>query len=256
MGARDEPPVESGALVREHERVDDLQRSGLRIIQDPTRFRFSMDAVLLAEFARVRAGDRCIDLGTGTGVIPLLLSARGNPAEIVGLEILEDVADMARRSVRLNGLSDKISIIHGDLKEAVGMFGAESFDVALSNPPYIRADRGTVNLTDELAVAKHEIACTLEDVVQAAGRLVRSRGRVAMVHRPGRLVDLLVLMRGAGLEPRRLRFVQARMGQAPMMVLVEAVKGACPDLAVQPPLILYGEDGSYTPEANRIYFGP
>ncbi|MEA4883411.1 MAG: tRNA1(Val) (adenine(37)-N6)-methyltransferase [Clostridia bacterium] len=243
------------AMVYEHERVDDLQRSGLVIIQNPAKFRFSMDAVLLSDFATVKQGDRCIDLGSGTGVIPLLVWARRAPSEIVGIEIQGDMADMARRSVELNGLCDKIRIIHDDLKNAAAVFGPDSFDVALSNPPYIKLDRGMVNLDDGKVVSKHEVACTLQDVVGAAGKLVKSRGRLAMVHRPARLVDLLVAMRGANLEPRRLRFVQARADAPPMMVLVEAVRDMSADLLVMPPLILYGVDGQYTAEVRQIYFG-
>lgn len=197
-------------VVHPYERVDDLQRSGLVIIQNPARPRFSMDAVLLSEFATVRQGDRCIDLGAGTGVIPLLVWARRAPGRMVGVEIQADMADMARRSVELNGLADKIEIIHDDLKNAADVFGVGCFDVVLSNPPYLRMDWGVPSAEQELALARHEVACTLEDVTTAAGKLLKTHGRLAIVHRPARLSDLLAAMRASHIEPARLRFVQAR----------------------------------------------
>ncbi len=243
------------ALLHDYERLDDLQRSGLVIIQNPAGFRFSMDAVLLAEFATVRPRDRAIDLGTGTGVIPLLVWARRQPAEIVGIEILEEMADMAERSVQINGLSDRIKIVHGDLRDAVDLFGVGSFDVVLSNPPYIKVDEGTLSPEGHLTVAKHEVSCTMEDVVNVAAGLVKPRGRVAMVHRASRLADLLSSMREANLEPKRLRLVQARLDAPPMMVLVEAVKDVKAGLQVMPTLMLYEEDGQYSEETKQIYFG-
>lgn len=242
-------------IVHDYERVDDLQRSGLIIIQNPARPRFSMDAVLLSEFAGVKSGDHCIDLGTGTGVIPLLVWARRAPARMVGVELQADMADMARRSVELNGLSDKIEIVHADLKNAPELFGLGRFDVVLSNPPYQRLDRGVPSAENDLALARHEVACTLADVAVVAGKLLKSRGRLAMVHRPARLADLLAQMRAARLEPVRLRFVQARRDSPPMMVLAEAVKDSKAALKMMPTLLLYGEDGRHSDEINQIYFG-
>ena len=242
-------------VVHPYERVDDLQRSGLVIIQNPARPRFSMDAVLLSEFATVRQGDRCIDLGAGTGVIQLLVWARREPGRMVGVEIQADMADMARRSVELNGLADKIEIIHDDLKNAADVFGVGCFDVVLSNPPYLRMDWGVPSAEQELALARHEVACTLEDVTTAAGKLLKTHGRLAIVHRPARLSDLLTAMRASHIEPARLRFVQARSTSPPMMVLAEGVKESKATLKVMPTLVLYGEDGGYTDEIDRIYFG-
>ncbi len=261
MGRADEGGVDCGGdcnrseLVKSHERVDDLQRSGLVIIQNPARFRFSVDAVLLSEFVTAREGDRMIDLGTGTGVIPLLVWARRRPARIVGVEIMEDMADMASRSVRLNRLEDNISIVHDDLRNAPARFGVECFDVVTANPPYMRAGTGSLPGAQHLGEpeARHELTCTLDDVVQAAAALLRSRGRLAMVHRPARLVDMVCAMRAHRLEPRRARFVQSRAGSPPMMVLVEAVKNVKPDLAVLPTLAIYGDDGQYSEEMMRVY---
>jgi tRNA1Val (adenine37-N6)-methyltransferase len=244
-----------GDLVRPYERVDDLQRSGLVIIQNPVRFRFSVDAVLLSEFVSAREGDRVIDLGTGTGVIPLLVWARRRPAKLVGVEIMEDMADMAWRSVRLNRLEQHISIVHDDLRNAPARFGLESFDVVTANPPYMKAGAGVLPGEHNVgkSEAKHELACTLDDVVRTASALLRSRGKLAMVHRPARLVDLVCAMRAAGLEPRRARFVQSRAKSSPVMVLVEAVKNVKPDLTILPTLNIYGDDGQYTEEMMRIY---
>lgn len=242
-------------LVHSYERVDDLQRSGLVIIQNPARFRFSVDAVLLSEFVSAREGDRVIDLGTGTGVIPLLVWARRRPAKITGVEIMADMADMASRSVRLNNLEDHISIVHDDLRSAPARFGAESFDVVTANPPYMKAGTGSLpgaHHTGE-PEARHELTCTLDDVVRAAAALLRSKGKLAMVHRPARLVDIVCAMRANHLEPRRARLVQSRANSSPIMVLVEAVKNVKPDLAMLPTLAIYGDDGQHTEEMMRIY---
>lgn len=167
---------ENGVFLKEHERIDDLERNGYRIIQDTHRFCFGMDAVLLSGFARVKDDARVLDLGTGTGIIPILLEAKTKAAHLTGLEIQEDSADMARRSVRLNGLQEKISIVTGDIKEAGSLFDAASFDVITSNPPYMTAQHGLTNPEDAKAIARHEILCTLEDVIAQAARLLRRAG--------------------------------------------------------------------------------
>ena len=166
-------------LLKENERVDDLQRNGYKIIQDPGRFCFGMDAVLLSGFARAREGARVIDLGTGTGIIPILMEAKTKAAHLTGLEIQEESADMARRSVQLNGLTDKITIVTGDLKEAVSLFGAASFDVVTCNPPYMTEHHGLTNPGEPKAVARHELLCNLEDVISQAAGLLKSGGAFA-----------------------------------------------------------------------------
>lgn len=236
------------------ERLDYLVRDDLKIIQKPGGFCFSIDSVLLANFATVKKDDLVADLGTGTGVVPLLISTRRRTRRIYGLEIQPEVAARAARSVTGNGLSALIEIIHGDIKDAMDLPGAGKFNLVTSNPPYMPVGRGEVNPADELALARHEISCTLADVIGAGAGLLKFHGRMAVVHRPERLADLLHLMKMHGLEPKRLQTVSPRPGRKPSMVLVEAIKGAKPDLDVMTPLFVYDEQGNYTPELINIYF--
>lgn len=240
-------------LLKENERVDDLQRNGYKIIQDPGRFCFGMDAVLLSGFARAREGARVIDLGTGTGIIPILMEAKTKAAHLTGLEIQEESADMARRSVQLNGLTDKITIITGDLKEAVGLFGAASFDVVTCNPPYMTEHHGLTNPGEPKAVARHELLCNLEDVISQAAGLLKSGGNFYLVHRPFRLVDIMVLMRKYRLEPKRMKLVYPFADKEPNMVLIEANRGGRARLTVEKPLIVYEKPGVYTEEIYTVY---
>ena len=175
-------------LLKEHERIDDLQRNGYKIIQDPCRFCFGMDAVLLSGFARADKGDHVIDLGTGTGIIPILMEAKTEAVHLIGLEIQEESADMARRSVALNNLESKIEIVTGDIKQAVELFGKSTMDVVISNPPYMIGQHGLKNPNSEKAIARHEVLCTLEDVVKAAAALLKPGGNFFMVHRPFRMI--------------------------------------------------------------------
>lgn len=184
---------ENGSLLKENERIDDLQRNHYQIIQDPDRFCFGMDAVLLSGFAKVAKDAKVLDLGTGTGIIPLLLEAKTEASHLTGLEIQAESADMARRSVRLNGLEEKISIVTGDIKEAVSLFGGASFDVVTCNPPYMTEHHGLTNPEAPLAIARHEPLCTLEDVISQSARLLKPGGNFFMVHRPFRLADIIVL---------------------------------------------------------------
>lgn len=242
----------------EGERLDDLQAGGLHIIQSEDVFSFSLDAVLLAHYVSLRNKDRVIDLGTGNGVMPLLLTTRGKmprSGEIVGLEIQERLADMAARSVHGNGLTETIKIVHGDTREAVQTFGHESFDVVICNPPYRPAGVGDASLNPHVAIAKHEITCTLEQAVQAAAGLCRFNGKVAFVHRPDRLVEIFMTMRQYKLEPKRMLLVHPRPHLRPNIVLVEAIKGGKPDLKIDAPLIVHQEDGSYTQAILDIYAG-
>ena len=236
-------------ILKEHERIDDLQRNHYRIIQDPGRFCFGMDAVLLSGFARAREGDRVLDLGTGTGIIPLLMNAKTKASHFTGLEIQPESADMARRSVALNGLEEKIGII----KEAVSLFGAASFDVVTSNPPYMTEHHGLANPREPKAIARHEILCTLEDVVSQGSRLLKPGGNFFLVHRPFRLVDILVLLRQYKLEPKRMKLVHPFVDKEPNMVLIEANRGGRARMHVEPPLIVYKEPGIYTDEIYDIY---
>ena len=244
---------ENRVLLKENERIDDLERNGYHIIQDTRRFCFGMDAVLLSGFARVKDGARVLDLGTGTGIIPILLSAKTGAAHLTGLEIQEDSADMAWRSVRLNGLETKISIVTGDIKEAGSLFDAASFDVITSNPPYMTAQHGLTNPEDAKAIARHEILCTLEDVIAQAARLLRPGGNFFMVHRPFRLAEIMVLLRAYRLEPKRMQLVHPFVDKEPNMVLIEANRGGKPRMTVERPLIVYREPGVYMEEIYEIY---
>ena len=317
---------ESADLVRPGERVDDLQRAGLRIIQDPELFCFGMDAVLLSAYVQMKKARRGLDLGTGNGIIPILLSDRTDCLSLTALEIQEASADLAKRSVALNGLGDRISIVRGDIREADRIFAAASFDFITCNPPYRQAGSGRITGTpagggkaigtsagsgritgtpagggkaivasagsgritgtsagnnpqgqsqengqrkgnaapdqtagtcgiDPRAIARHEILCSFEDVVRAAAALLRPGGHFYLVHRPLRLAELITKLCTSGLEPKRMRLVYPHVDKAPNMVLLDCVRGGAPELRVEPPLIVYDGNGSYTPELLEIYYG-
>lgn len=241
--------------INDHERIDDLHRDGYRIIQDPNRFCFGVDAVLLSSFARVKKGECVLDLGTGTGIIPILLAAKTKGEHFTGLEIQEESVEMAQRSVALNELEGRVSIKHGDIKELGSLFGGQKFDVVTSNPPYMNEGGGLLNPHSAKAIARHEILCSLEDVVAGADQALEKGGRFYMIHRPHRLADIMVLMRQYKLEPKRLRFIHPFQDKAPTMVLVEGVKGGNPMVKAEAPLIIYSEPGKYTQEAYDIYYG-
>lgn len=235
------------------ERLDDLQRNGYRIIQNPEKFCFGMDAVLLAGFVNARPSDRGLDLGTGTGIIPILLEGRYQMQNIIGLEIQEASVDMARRSVALNRLSEHIQILQGDLKEASNLFEASSFDIVTANPPYMEENGGLKNPAEPKAIARHEILCKLEDVIQAAACCLKERGRFYLVHRPFRLGEIFSLLQKYRLEPKRMCLVYPYVDKEPNMVLIEALKGGNPGMRVDKPLIVYKEKGQYMPEIYDIY---
>lgn len=239
--------------LKENERIDDLQRNNYKIIQDPDRFCFGMDAVLLSGFARAKEGEKVIDLGTGTGIIPILMAAKTNAEHFTGLEIQPDSADMASRSVRLNGLEGKIKIVTGDIKEAVSLFGAASFDVATCNPPYMTEHHGLINPDAPKAIARHELLCTLEDVIRQGSKLLKPGGSFYMVHRPFRLADIIVLLRQYRLEPKRMKLVYPFVDKEPNMVLIEANRGGKARMKVEKPLIVYKEPGIYMDEIYDIY---
>lgn len=240
-------------MLKPNERIDDLQRNNYRIIQDPERFCFGMDAVLLSGFVKAKEGDHVIDLGTGTGIIPILMEAKTKASNLVGLEIQPESADMAQRSVELNHLEKKIRIVTGDIREASSIFGAATFDVVTSNPPYMTEHHGITNEKSPKAIARHELLCTLEDVICQAAKLLRPGGSFYMVHRPFRLVDIMVLMREYHLEPKRMKLVYPYIDKDPNMVLIEGLRGGRPRMTVEKPLIVYKEPGVYTDEIYEIY---
>lgn len=239
--------------LKSGERLDDLQRNGFRIIQDPDRFCFGMDAVLLSGFAAAAEGARVLDLGTGTGIIPILMAAKTKAKELVGLEIQPESADMASRSVALNELQDRVKIVQGDIKEAGLIFDAASFDVVTCNPPYMIGGHGLKNPDAPKAIARHEVLCDLEDVIKAAAKCLKSGGKFYMVHRPFRLAEIMVLMHQYKLEPKRMQLVYPYVDKEPTMVLIEGARGGKSRITVEKPLIIYESEGKYTPEIYDIY---
>lgn len=239
--------------LKDEERIDELHRNGYRIIQDPGRFCFGMDAVLLSGFAKVKPGEKVLDMGTGTGIIPILLEAKTKGESFVGLEVQPESAEMAQRSVRLNDLEHKIQIVTGDIKEADKIFGAASYQVVTCNPPYMIAEHGLQNPDQPKAIARHEVLCTLEDVITQASRLLVPGGRFYMVHRPFRLAEIMKGLCAHGLEPKRMRLVYPFVDREPNMVLLEALKGGKPRITVEKPLIIYKEPGKYMDEIYDLY---
>lgn len=240
-------------LKKEGERIDELQRNEYLIFQHPGRFCFGMDAVLLSGFLHVKPGARVLDLGTGTGIIPILTEAKTKAAHLTGLEIQEESADMAARSVAVNGLSEKITICVGDIKEAGRLFGAASFDAVTTNPPYMIAEHGLKNPDAPKAIARHEVLCTLEDVVREAAYVLKTGGSFFMVHRPFRLAEIVRVLSSYGLELKRMRMVHPYIDREPNMVLLEATKGGRPRVKVEPPLVVFKEPGVYHEDITGIY---
>jgi len=239
--------------LRETERIDDLHIKDYRIIQNRDGFCFGMDAVLLSDFTRVKEAESLLDLGTGTGIIPILLEAKTAGRHFYGLEIQEDFVDMASRSVTMNGQEEKISIIHGDIKEAAQLFPLSSFDVITSNPPYMNSGKGLTNPSSIKAIARHEVLCSLDDVIYNASRLLNVGGRFYMVHRPQRLMEILETLKKHRLEPKQLRMVHSYVEKEASMVLIEAIRGGKPLLKVHPPLIIYSDKNQYSREIYQIY---
>lgn len=235
------------------ERLDELQRNGYVIIQDPKRFCFGMDAVLLSGFAQVKPGEKVLDLGTGTGIIPILLEAKTEGKSFTGLEIQPESADMARRSVELNHLDSKINIVTGDIKDASKYFGASSFDVVITNPPYMVNSHGLKNAQDAKTVARHEVLCNLEDIIRESAKLLPPKGRFYMVHRPFRLSEILCMMTKYGIEPKRMKLVYPYIDREPNMVLLEGLRGGHSRMTIEKPLIVYKEKDKYTDEILEVY---
>ena len=235
------------------ERLDDLHRNGYKIIQNAKKFCFGMDAVLLSGFTDVKEGETVLDMGTGTGILPILLAAKTEGKLFTGLEIQDESADMAKRSVQYNKLEERISIVQGDIREAGTLFAPASFDVITSNPPYMTGNHGLVNPDMSKAIARHEICCTLEDLVSQTAKLLKHGGRFYLVHRPFRLAEIFSILVKYRLEPKRMRLVYPYIDKEPNMVLIQALKGGNSRLTCEPPLIVYEKPGIYTQEIHDIY---
>ena len=242
--------------LKNDERLDYLLAEDLRIIQSPSVFSFSLDAVLLSRFVNVPLNKgKIVDLCSGNGVIPLFLSAR-TKAEIIGVELQERLYDMAKRSISYNGLDNQIQMIHGDVKEAPAKLGIEKFDAVTCNPPYFLAhELSDKNISEHYAIARHELYLTLEEAVAASSRLLKQGGKAAFVHRPGRLLDIVTAMRANRLEPKRIQFIYPKMGKEANTLLIEGIKDGKPDLKVLPPLYVYNDQNEYTDEVREILYG-
>lgn len=244
--------MSSSILLCPDETLDELRLGGLKIIQARAGYRFSIDPILLCGFVDLQGVETAVDLGTGSGVIPLILARTSVIDRIVGVELQPGLADRARRSVALNGLGERVEIIEGDLRSLPRSLEVGSFDLVLSNPPFRRGGSGRIAPNGERAAARHELAGGLSDFLKATALLLRFGGRCCLIYLAERLTDLLVELRRAGLEPKRLRMVQSREGEAPRLVLVEARKGGRPGLAVEPPLLVYAGEG-YSAEVLDMY---
>jgi len=240
-------------LIREGERLDDLQRNGLRILQRAEGFRFGTDAVLLADFAGVKKGERVADVGTGTGVLPLLLSARAEDATFDAFEIQTEVADMARRSVQLNGLESRIRVHSIDCREAAKVIGYECCQLVVTNPPYTKGGAGLISPVQQRALSRSDSECGIGEWMAACAKLLQNGGRLCCVFPAPRFLELCDAMRAAKIEPKRVRFVVSRETSAPKLVLLEGLKGGRPGLHLQPLLITHDAQGQFTKEMRRIY---
>lgn len=240
-------------FLKSDETLDDLQLKGICVIQKKDAFRFGVDAVLLANFPRIKRGARVIDLCSGTGIIPFILAGKTEASHIIGIEIQDDMVDMAKRSVSFNKLEDKITFINKDLKDLEFLKKLEKVDIVTVNPPYKLKNSGIINLSDKNAIARHEICCTLEDVVKGAKAVLKDNGRIYMIHRPDRLADIICTMRAYKIEPKLIKMIQPNTKKAPNMVLIEGQNNGGTFLKWEAPLYVYNADGSYTEEIDRIY---
>jgi len=241
-------------LLKENERIDDLEFKNLKIIQNKDWFCFGIDSVLLSDYAKeVKKESIVADLGTGTGIISILLSNKSNLKTIYGIEIQEEVADMARRSVKLNSIENKVEIICDDLKNIRDRFGDTFFDAIVTNPPYKKDGTGIKNDNNERIISRHEVMCNLEDILRESFYVLKDKGEFYMVHRPDRLVDIMYLMRKNKIEPKKMRLVYSNLKSKPVLLLIKGIKNANPELIIEKPLYIYNEEGSYTDEVLKIY---
>lgn len=241
-------------LLEKNERIDDLEINNLKIIQNINGFCFGIDSVLLSDFAKdIKSGAKVVDLGTGTAIIPILLTAKTAVGHILGIEIQKNVAEMANRSVRMNNLSDKIEIINENIKSLSSKILQNKYDAIVTNPPYMKNNTGLQNENIEKLISRHEIECTIEDIANVANILLKDKGEIYMVHRPDRLMDIVVAFRKNKLEIKKLRLVFPKKNKGANLILIKAVKNARPFLKIEEPLYVYEENGDYTEEIKKIY---
>ena len=240
--------------LKKDEVIDDLEYKGLKIIQNNKWFKYGIDSVLLSDFAKkMKKNSKVLDIGTGTGIISILLSKKTVAKEIIGIEVQKDVADMATRSVELNNLENKIKIINDNILNIEKYFEPEYFDYIVTNPPYQKKDSGLKSENEKQLISRHEVLCSLEDIILKSFKMLKDNGVIYMIHRPERLVDILYLMRENRLEPKEIRFVHSKAGEKPSLVLIKGVKYSGKFLKVLEPLIIYKDDGEYTDELLKIY---
>ncbi|HCL4439157.1 TPA: tRNA1(Val) (adenine(37)-N6)-methyltransferase [Clostridium botulinum] len=240
-------------IIKEDETLDDLQLKGIHVIQKKQAFRFGIDAVLLANFPTIKNGAKVVDLCSGTGIISFILAGKTNASNIIGIEIQKEIADMAKRSIKYNNLQEKVRFIEGDLKNLKLLKDIEKVDVVTVNPPYKTQGTGIININDKNAISRHEICCTLDDVVKAAKVLLKDKGKLYMIHRPDRIVDIMNVMRKYYIEPKLIRIIHPAVDKPPSMILIEGQKNGGKFLKWDRPLYIYDENNKYTNEVKRIY---
>lgn len=236
----------------EYEKIDIIPGTNYKIVQNRDSFSYGTDAIFISSFAKPKGV--VVDLGTGTGIIPLRIIDKKNVKYIYGIEIQKEVAEMAERSIALNGLEDKIKILNMDLKQLPEKLGKASVDTIITNPPYMKSGGAILNEDENFSISRHEVLCNLEDIIKVSSYLLKPQGKFYMVHRPDRLADIVCTMRQYDIEIKYLRFVQPKINKKPNLLLIEGLKSGKPDLKLHPPLIVYNEDGSYTSEIDGIYF--
>lgn len=240
--------------LKDNERIDDLEFKGLKIIQNPEGFCFGIDSILLSDYAKnIKSEAKVIDLGTGTGILGILLCGKTNAKKIIGVEVQEEVYDMARRSIKLNNLQERFEVINQNINKLKSIYEAGSFDVVVTNPPYKKVNTGIKNEDEKKLISRHEIKANLEEFIEVSKYLLKDKGELYMVHRPDRLVDILSIMRKYKIEPKQIRFVCSNISKSPNLVLIKGVKNGGEFLKIEKNLYVYNFDGSYTNEILKIY---
>lgn len=241
-------------IINDDERVDDLEINDLKIIQKKDGFCFGIDSVLLSDFAKnIKKGSKVVDIGTGTGILPILLCAKTKLSKIIGVEIQEEMAELANRNIMLNNLNEKFEVINANVKDTENILNNNDFDVVITNPPYMKANTGKININEKKLISRHEITATLEDFIIQAKRLLKDKGVFYIVHRPNRLVELFYLLRKYKLEPKILQFIYPRNNEDANLVLIKAVKNGGDFLKINKPIYVYDENGNYTKDILKIY---